>query len=179
MTYTIGVTGHRRLPPEHVSALTSEIQAFYQAEIARHGAENITVLSSLAEGADTLCARLALDAGLRLVVPLPMDALEYRKDFSESAAAEFDGLLSQASEVFTAPPEEPIPPNPPRGFSYRQAGMYVAKTCDVLLAVWDGAERDTPDGAGTWETMKLARAFGKPVHLVPCDGCGSYGTTFK
>ena len=122
--YTIGVTGHRKLPPKRLPSLTAEIQAFYQEQTARYGAENITVLSPLAEGADTLCAKLALDAGLRLVAPLPMSAKEYRRDFSGPAAVAFDNLLLLAGEVLVAPPEEAA--NPRRGFYYRQAGIYVA-----------------------------------------------------
>jgi len=167
--YVIGITGHRHLPPERLPALTAEIQGFYKTAKARHGAENITVLSSLAEGADTLCAKLALDISLRLVVPLPMNELEYRKDFSESSAMEFDHLLSLADQVFVVSPEEAVPQNPQRGFYYRQTGIYVAKHCHVLLAVWDGVEHDTPDGAGTWETVKLARGFGKPVHRLAIE----------
>jgi len=165
--YSIGVTGHRHLPQERLQNLSAEIKAFYQNEIAQHGTENIAVLSSLAEGADTLCAKLALDEGLRLTVPLPMNALEYRKDFSISAAAEFDCLLSLADHVFVVQPEEPLPPGPQRGFLYRQAGICLARHCDVLLAVWDGMEMDTRDGAGTWETIKLAQILGKPIRRVP------------
>ena len=164
--YTIGITGHRHLPPECLPALTAAIQGFYQTEKTRHGAKSIAVLSSLAEGSDTLCAKLALDMDLRLVVPLPMSDLEYRKDFSESAAMEFDRLLSLADQVFVVSPKEAVPPNLLRGFYYRQAGIYVARHCDVLLAVWDGVENDTPEGAGTWETVKLARGFGKPIHRL-------------
>jgi len=164
---TIGITGHRHLPSERLLSLTEEIQACYQEEKRRNGAERINVLSSLAEGADTLCAKLALEVGLRLTVPLPMNAPEYRKDFSEPAAAAFDHLLSLADHVFVVSPEELIPLNPPRGFYYRQAGIYVAKHCDILFAVWDGLEQNTSDGAGTWETVKLAQEFGKEVkHLA-------------
>lgn len=162
----IGIAGHRHLPSGRIPALTTKIQSFYQKEITRCGTDSISVLSSLAAGADTLCARLALDAGLRLIVPLPMNALEYRKDFSETAAAEFDCLLSLADQVFVASPEESLSKNPQRGFYYRQAGIYIVKSCDVLLVVWDGIEKDTPDGAGTWETVKLARNIGKKVHRV-------------
>ena len=166
-SYTIGVTGHRCLPPDHISFLRSEIQRFYQEIATRHKAESITVLSSLADGADNLCAQLALDAGLQLVIPLPMNALDYRECFSVTAAVEFDCLLSLADQVFVVQPEEMIPPNPQRGFYFRQAGIYVAKHCDILLAVWDGIEQDTPAGAGTWETVKLAREYGKEVrHLA-------------
>jgi len=42
----------------------------------------------------------------------------------------------------------------------------VAKNCDIMLAVWDGVEKDAPDGAGTWETVKLAREVGKPINRV-------------
>ena len=161
----VGITGHRKLPSRRIPTLTAEIQSFYQAETKRYGADNITVLSSIAEGADTLGAKLALDAGLRLVVPLPINALEYRKDFSESAAAEFDCLLSLADQTFVVQPEEPIPLHPQRGFYYRQAGIYVTKHCDILLAVWDGVKRDIPDGAGTWETIKLAHGLGTPIQI--------------
>ena len=165
-SYIIGVTGHRYLPPDHIPFLKLEIQGFYQEIVLRHKAENITVLSSLADGADNLCAKLALDAGLRLVVPLPINALEYRESFSGTTAVEFDYLLSLADQVFVVQPEEMIPPNPQQGFYFRQAGIYVAKHCDILLAVWDGIEQDTPDGAGTWETVKLAREYGKPIYQV-------------
>jgi hypothetical protein len=95
-----------------------------------------------------------------------MNALEYRRDFPESAAAELDCLLSLADQAFVALPSEPVPPNPQRGFYYRQAAIFVVKHCDILLAVWDGEERDTPDGAGTWETVKLTWELRKPIHHV-------------
>ena len=163
-SYTIGITGHRHLPQERIPALIAEVQAFYEEKSAQYGFENIVVLSSIAEGADTVCAKLALDSGFRLVVPLPMPVDEYRKDFMETAKIEFDYLLSKADEVFVVEPTEDVPTELSRGFFYRQAGIYVVKNCDVLLAVWDGVEKDTKDGAGTWETVKLARGFGKPIH---------------
>ena len=164
--YTIGITGSRYLPPNCLFELTAEVRKFYREKAAVHGAANITVLSSIAEGADTLCAKLALDEGFRLILPLPMPAMEYRKDFPESAAAEYDKLLSLADEVFTAPPDEQPSESSKRGFWYRQAGLYIVKHSEILLAIWDGVEKDTPDGAGTWETVKAARKSGKPIHYV-------------
>jgi hypothetical protein len=164
VNHTLAVAGHRKLPEARLPAIAQSIKAFLAEAKAAHGA--VTVLSSCAEGADTLCAFLALELGLRLIVPLPMSAEEYRKDFPSHAAAEFDHLLSRADQVFTAPPEEPVPDDPPRGFFYRQAGIYAAKYGDALLAVWDGVEYNTLDGAGTWETIRLAKQFGKPVHYI-------------
>lgn len=163
--FYIAVTGHRKLPKEKFPFITQLINEFFLGLQKEHGT-NITILSPLAEGADTLCAKLALNMGFRLMVPLPMNVLEYRKDFSDAKAAEFDYLMSMADAVFTVIPEESVPAHPPRGFYYRQAGIYVVKNCDVLLAVWDGVVRDTPDGAGTWETVKLAREIGKTIYRV-------------
>ena len=159
--FAVGVTGHRRLPEDKLSSITRSIRAFFSEMVIMHG--NIVFLSSLAEGADTLCAKLALDFGLQLVVPLPMDVGEYRKDFSESSVMDFNDLLSRASEVFTVDLPEPMPNDPTRGFYYRQAGIYMVRHCDMLMAVWNGVEKVTPDGAGTWETVKMARAIGKEI----------------
>ena len=164
--YLIGTTGHRFLPPDALSEISAAVNALYQNKVDEFGGANITVLSSVAEGADTLCAKLALSCGISLVAPLPMSAEEYSDDFTGSAATEFDQLLALADKVFIVIPDEQIPVDPNRGFYYRQAGRYIAKHCDMLLAIWDGIEKNTPDGAGTWETVKLAREFGKPVHHI-------------
>jgi len=165
--YIIGVTGHRKLMSDCIPGLIAEIEAFFRSVVRKHG--SATVLSPLAEGADTLCAKLALDAGLRLIIPLPMNVLDYRKGFSGAAEVDLDCLLSRADSVFVVQPEEPVPTDPQRGFYYRQAGIYIAAHCDTLLAVWDGIEKDTPDSAGTWETIKLARGAGKPIHYIMVD----------
>jgi hypothetical protein len=162
--YTIGITGHRRLPSGELETIADKVRQFIASKRTEH--KDLQVMSSLAEGADILCARLALDLGVRLVVPLPVRASEYRRNFASNEAGEFDCLLSLADEAFVVQPMEPVPTNPTDGFYYRQAGIYVAEHCDVLLAVWDGVEKDTSDGAGTWETVKLARTFSKDVTQV-------------
>lgn len=154
--FVVGVTGHRDIPPDYISTLERQVGILLSDIKTQHPQCPITILSSLAEGADQLCAYAALDAGLRLVAPLPMDANEYRKDFSEQAALEFDRLCSLADDVFIVTPNEPVPPRPERGFYYRQAGLYVVKHSHVLIALWDGVKNDTTDGAGTYETVKSA-----------------------
>ena len=96
----IGVTGHRDLRDQDVPTLEREIAAII--ERLRHdylhgdGETPIIVLSSLAEGADRLVARVALAHGARLVAPMPMPIEEYRRDFEPGLkagnAAEFDAL---------------------------------------------------------------------------------------
>lgn len=168
--FAVGVTGHRRLSQDQMMKAAQAIRTFFAEIEETHGEKEILLLSSLAEGADCLCAKLGLEFEWRLLAVLPMNASEYRKDFSihSKVAEEFDCLLSMADEVLVVleDSEERLSAQPSRGFYYRQAGIYVVKHCDVLLAVWDGEKRETPDGAGTWETMKLAREFGKEIRAV-------------
>ena len=131
--FTIGVTGHRKLPEKQIPNIEQSIKDFFIEKQNIYGSSNITVLSSLAEGVDMLCARLAVDMGLRLVVALPINTMEYRKDFSGTVVIEYDFLLSMADEIFTVIPEEPVPVNLSRGFYYRQAGIYVVK---IAIFFW-------------------------------------------
>ncbi len=109
-----------------------------------------TMLNSLAAGADMLCAQEALALGMRLVCPLPFEADEYRRDFDGADLETFESLLRQADEVFVAPAQEPTALG--RDFGYRQAGIYVATHCHVLLALWDGTPGEK-GGCGTGEAV--------------------------
>lgn len=165
-SYTIGITGHRSLPVDATKALRQGVRRFLTTCKDSHPETGLVILSSLAQGADTLCAQEGLALGMRLVVPLPLSREAYNQDFSPAAAEDFHRLLALAAEAFVAPPSEAAGEKPSRGFFYRQAGIYVAQHCDVLLALWDGIRKDTPDGAGTWETVKLAEAMGKRVEVL-------------
>ena len=123
--FKIGITGHQLLPPKHLEDITESIGEFYNEVHKKH--KDIVVLSSLAEGADMLCASIALEMGFQLVAPLPFDELEYSKNYYGDDIYEFDWLCKAAEEVFTVIPFEEVPDDPQRGFYYRQAGIYVAK----------------------------------------------------
>lgn len=150
----IGVTGHRDLAPGTDGALYGHLRDLFLALQKRYPASPIVVLSPLAAGADTLCARAALDAGCALAAPLPLPPDEYRKDFTPGEAAVFDVLSAEAQDCFVAPDTEPRPARPTRGWHYRQAGLYVAAHCHLLLALWDGEPQLTEDGCGTYETVR-------------------------
>jgi len=162
----IGVTGHRMIPAGDLPEIEQAVQTFLAEQEERARGERPTLLSSLAEGADMLCARLALARGWRLVAPLPLPPSDYRQDFPDAIAKTFDALLTAADEAFVILPSEPIPASPSRGFYYRQAGLYVAQQSDLLLALWDQIEKTTPDGAGTYETIRSAQQYNTPLHFV-------------
>ncbi len=112
------------------------------------------VLSSLAEGADRLVARVAMkELSAELIAVLPMPQKEYEQDFqTEESKAEFRALLSRALFV----KEAPVPQGDaswtvegePRNRQYARAGAIVADHAQVLFAIWDGKPARGTGGTG-------------------------------
>ena len=148
----VGVTGHRALRSQDIPILRAAVSSELKKLTATYANSPFVMLNSIASGADTLCAEAALALGIRLVCPLPLPIEEYRKDFAGADAAAFDALIRRADSVFVSPDTEPMPENQTRDDHYRQAGIYVATHCHLLLALWDGAPAK-PDGCGTAEAV--------------------------
>ncbi len=154
-TLSIGITGHRFLRDGSIlrAGLIEAVQRIKGVFPGRL----FTVLSPLAEGADRLAAGVLLQQpGARLVVPLPLSRDEYMKDFdtAESRSA-FLRMLGLAADVVT------LPPATSRNEAYEAAGLYVLEHCDLLVALWDGA--DSRGRGGTAEIVAAALKSGKPV----------------
>jgi len=148
----IGVTGHRELRERDIPRLRELVRAELTKLKTEYPYSPFVMLSSLAAGADLLCAEVAIELGITLKCPLPMELDQYRLDFDAEALANFDAMLAQAEEVFVAPATEPPPEEMSRNFYYRQAGIYVTTHSHVLLALWDGSPAK-PDGCGTAEAV--------------------------
>ena len=183
----IGVTGHRDPRDEDIEELKRRVGEVFDG-IARDyltadGATPIVVLSSLAEGADQLVASVALERGAILIAPLPMPLEEYRKDFqlglTPNALSEFDRLLARAA----AAPEIPLLDGATiealrddarrRAMQYREAGLYIVRHCQILLALWDGDESDVKTG-GTAEIVRRQRE-GRPLRTRRRSALASTG----
>ncbi len=164
--FVVGVTGHRDLRDEDIPALERLVreQLVRWMELCPH--TEFFCMTSLAEGADQLVGRVASELGMKLLVPLPMEQTEYEKDFSESARDEFRSLLRQADAVYVAPDTEGLDDNT-REYGYRKAGIYLARHCHVLLALWDG-QAGEGGCCGTAEAVdfKLKRAYRAPDTLL-------------
>jgi SMODS and SLOG-associating 2TM effector domain 1 len=163
----IGVTGHRVLGDEEALAATVR-EALAEAErlVPATPATPVllTVVSSLAEGADRLVARevLAMEGAL-LEVPLPLSRERYRVDFETRASQrEFDELLERATTIV----EPELATDPEDG--YQQVGRYVVDRSDVLLALWDGLP--ARGEGGTAEIVDYAKDQGKPVFWIHTAG---------
>jgi hypothetical protein len=172
----IGVTGHRDLRDQDVAKIEQQVAAVI-AELRRdylgsEGETPIIVLSALAEGADRLVARVAIAHGARLIAPLPMPLDEYRRDFEPGLKAgnmaEFDALFAQA---IAAPVmslrgtslEALRTDGKKRAEQYRAVGVFIAQHCHVLIALWDGDDKDMAAG-GSAEVVTFKRR-GIPLNV--------------
>jgi hypothetical protein len=160
----VGVTGHRDLRPEDLPALESIVERILVEVRESHPHTPLLLLSPLAEGSDRLVARVALEIGVRLVVPLPLPQHLYEEDFStDESRAEFNRLLGAAASAFVLPL---MPGNTADGIAhhgdqrnrqYAQVGALIARQSQVFLALWDGitAEGHGDKVGGTGDVVRF------------------------
>jgi hypothetical protein len=153
----IGACGHRNIDPSN-PRLIAVIEEQCAALNKRYQHSPFLILSALAEGADRLIAKVAMDelkADLIAVLPMPAD--EYENDFqTEESKVEFREFLDRALHVRTV--EVPAGDawkthGEPRNVQYARAGATIADQAQVLLAIWDGKSARGTGGTGdlvTW-----------------------------
>lgn len=167
MALTVGVTGHRpaglgRIDKGILERRVRETLAFLASRIhsGKGGGQPPRLLSPLAEGADRLVARLALEGGWELVSILPFARRDYERDFLTSdSRREFSRLLAKARTVRELGGVRQGPAGPEE--AYAAVGAAVVEESDFLLALWDG-ERARGRG-GTGEVVDSAVEHGIPV----------------
>jgi hypothetical protein len=140
----IGVTSHRNIPAHEVDLLRQRVRELFVQLQHDFPALPLVVLSALAEGGDQLVAEEALAVGARLIAPLPLPRELYVEDFRHPAThVSFAALCARAQVI-----DLPLLPDstqhgistqgPQRDRQYGQAGVFIARHCHLLLAIWDG-----------------------------------------
>ena len=155
----VGVTGHRDLRAEDLPHLEQKVKRIFARLRKHHGATPLLILSPLAEGADRLVARVGLESGARLIVPLPMSAGLYEDDFGEPGSVDqFRTLLASAEFSFVvandADPNTIAQPGPARNRCYELAGAYVVSKSQILIALWDGTESGKVGGTSAMVKLR-------------------------
>lgn len=157
---TIGITGHRDLREEDKEILSKSVRNIFQLLQKRYPDSPLQLFSPLAEGADRLVAKIALEENIQLIVPLPMPKDVYVTDFQTPASKqEFVELLDQATQVFELSLLEDNKDiskyGRDRTKQYALGGAYVANHSHILLALWDGIPLGK--SAGTSEVVQFKR----------------------
>lgn len=177
LALALGVTGHR---PEQLDGQSDRIAARLgelfdaiqaalakvaqgHAELFAAGDPHVRLVTPLAEGADQIAARAALDKGMVIEAALPFDRVTYEGDFSTSLARDmFQAFLGEARSVLELPGRRDAPLA-----AYVMAGRATIAHCDLLIAIWDG---QAPRGrGGTGEVVEIALLNGTPILHVPID----------
>ncbi len=185
-TVHVGICGHRfphaeesaikdsiRFVLAKVKQVTEELLADkkYATYFTKKDEPVFRMISPLAEGADRMAAKVAVEMGYELQVVLPMARDEYVKTFKEVKTDalvcplpdQFEGLLDKASAIYeiSAANYDRRSENSVKGYAYSDAGRVMLNHSDLLIAVWDG--KDTGFIAGTNATIDMAMSSHIPV----------------
>ncbi|HHB93264.1 MAG TPA: hypothetical protein ENK59_08655 [Thioploca sp.] len=156
---TLGITGHRDPRTEDLEILRSKVRKVFKLLQNHCPNTPLQLLSPLADGADRLVAKVALEENIQLIVPLPMKQSIYEQDFDVQSKKEFKELLNQANKIFTLPLVEGntetniVECNDNRTQQYALVGAFIARHSHILLALWDGIPLDKM--AGTAQVVKF------------------------
>ena len=179
----VGITGHRDIRREDEDKLRKAVREELKKLQAVCPHSRLVVLTSLARGADMLCAGVAEEMGFPLYIVLPMEKETFAnaQQFTDLEQREFNNFCEKAERLFVTSITEEAPdtevaavekelPDPRSNRAiqsldkevlkriydhlYRQAGIYIISHCHVLLALWDGVKSEKAGGCGTADIIK-------------------------
>ena len=184
--FRIGVTGHRpnKLDNVQQAQIRTSANALLAclSEAARNAGDrhlgvqqgsdavDLHLVTSLAEGADTIFAESGCEAGYRLdvVLPFPRQAYVRLQHFSADAEARFKDLLTASSINSLMELDHDASDRDSARLGYLAAGRRVIDYSDILIAVWNG-EREDGVG-GTAQILREALDRGVPVVWMRPNG---------
>ena len=145
----IGVTGHQQRDGIDWHWVRSRIDRYLAGKSIIFG------YSCLAAGTDQVFADSVLDGGGELIAVIPMDG--YSEQFEKEPRRQFNRLLSRSQivELKSKKPDEG---------AYLDAGKWIAKEVDRIVAVWDG--EPAIGRGGTADIVSYALSLGKSVHHI-------------
>jgi len=139
---TVGVVGH--LDVVTTEKHRKQILQLFKDLIAKYPNSPVYLFSSVAEGADRFVAKIFLGLKysgkeyinrMELIIPTPFHAEEYKRDFNEESAREFDDFIKMAKVSFCVNDGGYSGDRPQQ---YLRAGKFIADSSIILVALWDG-----------------------------------------
>ena len=94
--FTIGLTGHRDIHTDSVEDIRAALRNELVALRERFVTLPVELVTGLAQGADTLATKVALEIGLPVRAVLPMPRALYEADFEGEAHSDLIRLLDDA-----------------------------------------------------------------------------------
>jgi hypothetical protein len=154
-------TGHRPDLFNDPAAAEAAVDALAREIVRRKDVERFLVGGQ--RGVDTWAAQsgIALDVALTLI--LPLEPVEFARDWTAEDQHVLELVLAAASEVRVVGGD--------RRRAYTERNRLLATESDLLVAVWTGV-----GGGGTAETIDFACGSGTPLRevlLTAASGSGS------
>ena len=141
--FIFGVTGHRDLRDEDIPKLKESVRSLFMQYKSNYPHTQIIVISALAEGADMLVARVAMELDVTLHVLLPYQEEQYLDSFDDATNAKaFQELKAYASRVEVNSCVDTYG----HETCYQQLGERIADISNVLIALWDGTDNGKTGG---------------------------------
>ncbi|MFI9561438.1 hypothetical protein [Nonomuraea endophytica] len=156
MTLRIAISGHRGLP----TAVEQQVDRLIRDALAELRDQDVTGLSCIADGADTLFARAVLDTGGHLEVVVP--AQKYREGLPAEHWPAYDTLFNAAHLVHEMDFVEST------SEAHQAASERMLELAEELWAVWDGLP--ARGFGGTADVVAAAHHRGLPVRIFWPDG---------
>lgn len=174
--FVVAVTGHRDVLAQEIPALRARVRDCLQRLRSDHPGRIVSVMSSLAAGADCLVAEVALELGLSLTVVLPMPRAMYERDFDTDASLHrFAALCAAATDIVELPVAagqgDDADAAQWRSPQYAAVGVLLSEHCHVLIALWDG--KDNNQLGGTAQVVRFHHGYVMPGHAPRVGGSRS------
>jgi len=168
--YTIGITGHRDLSSDQYE----ENLIILKGHLLKRKREypKLDILTPLAEGADRLIAKVAIELNIPFHTILPMPKELYIKDFSQPSCKEFEAYLKHAQTIQTIPPYQNNPlsmiatSSLQRDLQYRQVGRTIVNLSDEIIIMSD--EKENGKTGGTHDITDYAKKHDKILYTILC-----------
>jgi hypothetical protein len=150
--FIVGVSGHRDLRPEGLPHIRGAVTDFLH-QLRRHLPDTeLRIMSGMAVGSDLLVAQTALDLGFAVDAVLPMSLAQYAADFDSATFASLEALLAhpRVRQVELSPPQgssgRVAVSGPARDALYLSLSRTLSRTCNLMLALWNGKSSIRPGG---------------------------------
>lgn len=145
----VGVTGHQDRDGIDWNWVSNQISHFLAGKNSLRG------YSSLAVGTDQVFADCILLRKGILTAVIP--AKGYRDLFKGNSLDKFDKLLARSEKV-------ELSSDRLSEHSFLEAGKWIARKSDVMVAVWDGEPAEGKGGTG--DIVKYSLSLGKSIYHI-------------
>ena len=169
--FTIGITGHRDLSLDQYEENLIILKGHLLKRKREH--PKLHILTPLAEGADRMIAKVAMELDIPYQVILPMPQELYIKDFSKKSQKEFEHYLKHAKKVQTIPfyknntYKQIAKHSFQRDMQYLEVGKTIVDQSNEMIIMSD--EKENGKMGGAHDIANYAKKCDKILYTIRCE----------